>query len=100
MIISGLVFIIACAVFAVYNALSIKGHTNTWQWHISQFAVVILFVTCGFFDWIKKMYWRWRENDFHNFGRLASVWLLLFALAVVTYVFSLHYLLGVVESWR
>jgi len=39
--------ILAFLVFSFYNALSIKGFTDTTIWHLSQRASVIMFIFCG-----------------------------------------------------
>jgi hypothetical protein len=100
MIVSGILFIIACLVFAAYNALSIKQHTNTWQWHVLQYAFLALLLFGGFGDWFYKSVAFWAVGDFHNFGRNIVVWALFLILGATVYVYGLHWILPKVEKWK
>ena len=83
---------LACIVFALYNALSIKQFTNTWQWHISQFASVGLFVFCGIPKEINAIIMLWKINDFHNFGEHAALLIGIFSIGILLYVYGLHFI--------
>lgn len=79
-----LIFVSACATFAVYNYLSIKGKTAFWPWHIAQWLSVILFMAAAF------LFGRWSQGfNFHTFGTIVAF----AALGIPVYVFTLHALL-------
>ena len=88
---------LACLAFALYNAYGIKGLESTWQWHVLQYASVLLFIFSGIEYPVRKLIRDLRNNDWHEFGETAAWLLLVVAVAISLYVFGLHYFLENIE---
>ena len=90
---------LACIVFALYNALSIKQFTETRLWHTAQYMSIILFIFCGLETKVRSIFYLWKWKDFHNFGKESAKILVIFAGSVVLYVYGLHWFLIKVIEW-
>ena len=89
---------LACFVFALYNALSVKAKTNTWYWHAAQYAVIALFMMCGFEDMVVDLVKLLLANNWHDFGISAVAFLARLCVYVGIYVFSLHRFLEIFDK--
>ena len=98
MIYTGITLLLACLTFAFYNALSIKGLTNTHLWHASQYATIILFLLSGVKDRTFEVFDLLYNKDFHNFGRRGTLLALVIIVSITAYVYSLHYFLPIIEG--
>ena len=85
-----ILFILACLQFAIYNAYSIKGKSNTWAWHVMQWVSVFLFVSAGYHFGT----WAAISFTFHTFGEIIAI----AVLGVPVYVGTLHIALKMMDN--
>ncbi len=76
--------IITLALMATYSYLSIRGRTNTWAWHLTQWfsyggAALFGYLLC---IWVSRL-----SFTFHDFGNVAA-WVI--TPSVVTYILTLR----------
>lgn len=81
---SAIIFIGACFMYALYSHYQIKVGTVSLAWHITQWLSATLFTISGFsFAW----WWRWNFT-YGMFGNIIAI----AVLGIPTYVFFLHWL--------
>ena len=90
MYLSSILFILACLQFAIYNAYSIKGKTNTWRWHIYQWLSVFMFIASGYIFGT----WYATSFTFHTFGEIIAI----AVLCIPVYVGTLHIALKMMDN--
>lgn len=83
MMLTGLIFAVAMLVMAGYNFLSIRGLTNTFLWHLLQYALIGLVLVAGWLAPHMALTW-------HTFGEYAGI----IGLGAAVYVAALHWLLA------
>ena len=81
---SSVIFILGCLIYAIYSYCQIALGTATWEWHVVQWMSVVLFLLSGicFGRELNKMTWR-------RFGRMVAI----AVLGIPVYVFGLHFML-------
>lgn len=81
-----LVEIVTLIIMATYSYLSIRGKTNTWAWHLMQWASYIGAALFGYLlcVWVSRL-----SFTFHNFGNVTA-WLV--TPSVFTYIITLRLL--------
>jgi hypothetical protein len=97
-IVDSTLYWLACAVMACYNSISIKGNTNTREWHLGQFLFIILIISANIRPRLLGIISLAVKGDWHNFGIQAVIFGLVFFVGAAIYVFFLHWLEGKYET--
>ena len=100
---SSLFFLVACGIFAIHEAYSIRGLENGIVWHLTQYISILLYLIAGMYFgiWFKEdgIIDSWEQNNkgipilgykfnHHDFREIVAVALV----GILIYVFGLHWL--------